>query len=317
VSEEKKSVVGKVLAWVGGVVGAVLTAILVAWVTKQFDSPAPTNPPPGTTTPARSKAPIVVGGPVHLLTPKLGDHFYSYAWSDKAEKQVSDDNVDPTLFQHDSKANELQALAPRSGTLITKDPYKNYLLTIEYKWGEKTHGDWDGKARRFYVVVNGQGEDSPVSGIWLSGYRIDLSEGACGNVSVLGTGTKASVHTKARKVPGPKPTNPKGTTPQRDQWLYDPKAELVDGIASSVAHLGCAATWEDVKGAHPSGDHSIPGDWNKLEVYCANGILKVRVNGSKDLNVFEKLTRLDGRIQIVPSGTELSIRRIDLEPPKW
>jgi hypothetical protein len=323
---EKKS--GAFLAKVfAGIFGAILAPIAVIYITKWIDTttapPSPTSPSPPP--PTKSTGPIIPGGVVHLLTPKLSDHFYSYAWTDKEvgkERYITDDNVDPSLFKMDPNTKELVVVGERLGALTTKEAYKSYLLTIEYKWGEKSYGDLDGKARRCLLLVNGQGGDGSGGKEVLLGYLIGMSEGFCGNMTAVSNGTtpalitKATVKTKERTVPGPKPT--KGAAPPgKPQWVYDPNGTEAVWDHGWVLHLGAPPKYDDVKGVHPPGDPSKPGDWNKLEVYSHGGLVKVRVNGSKDLCVFEKTSRQDGKIQILPQKSELVIRRMDVEPARW
>lgn len=236
-SEKKSS--GTVTKVITGIFAAVIAPVAVVSLTKIVnryleDKPAPNTAPAVVDThkvPGGS-GPIRVGGPVKLITAKLSDDFYTYGWDAKTKGYVANLDVDPALFSYDASTQVIKAPGEFLGSLITKRAYIDYLLTVEYKFGDKTYGDREGKARIGAVMVHGHGADGSIGATTMSGLQIDVGEGRCGNLVLRGNPdqVKADVRFKERKV---------GTAVQ---FLYNPMAPPVPVGSGGKGPPG----WKDV-----------------------------------------------------------------------
>ena len=70
------------------------------------------------------------------------------------------------------------------GYLATENEYRDYHLTVEFKWGERTDGS--GYVRNAGVLVHGTGPDgSHRSGIWMASLEVQLAQGCEGDLIVI------------------------------------------------------------------------------------------------------------------------------------
>lgn len=305
----------KVLA---AVFGAVVAPILVALGVKWGDpslwksapatqlAPAPETPPTG----SPSTGLISPTEVTHLLSPRLSDHFDFYHWS-KNNDMVRNDASGRALFPYDTASGTIRAPGHLGG-LITNRDYSNYLLTVEYRWGNKTYPGRAARSRLAHVSVHMASNDGTFSNRSRSHFEVALGEGICGNLFLKGTTDqlKAMGKVRERKVE------------TAAQWVYDPGAPAIL-LASGgkmppdfngwAHHLGAAEKFEDVKGVHPPGDPSVPGEWNKVEVACQGNTITVHVNG-KEVNALTGLNRAAGRIAVETHQAEVAFRRIDIGP---
>src|SRR6478609_7819684 len=63
------------------------------------------------------------------------------------------------------------------GYIITKQPYHNYYLRAEFKWGVGTLGERKGKARDSGILYNVQGEQK----VWPQSIEFQILEGGTGD----------------------------------------------------------------------------------------------------------------------------------------
>lgn len=307
-SEENRSG-GRARLLLTGVLVAILVLALFAILFSRTYWPMHAPRAPGPTT-AATAAPIPdVLTDLHLITPRLGDNFYSFGWSSTNQEFARDDNVSPALFFYDAAKGAIHAPAKHSGALTTKREYTNYVLTIEYTWGNKTHGERQGKRRIASVTVHGQGEHGAFSISLTSGYHVLLGEGDCGTVVLHGRPDEVQAMATGR------PRKAKAGA----RLVFDRK-EIARPVASggkpyAVCHLDAPEGFEDVAGTHPPGDPTVPGKWNTMEIVCKGQSLLVRVNG-KEVNHLTDLNRTGGKILLAPRYAEMIVRRIDVSPPR-
>jgi hypothetical protein len=216
--------------------------------------------------------------------------------------------VDRSLYAYDSGTETLQVTGGDC-ILITKHEYADYALTMEYKWGSKTGGN---KARGGSINVHAGADGIPAHELF-SVFGVFCGEGMCGNV-VLRTGA-GPIQAVARVRERP--------AGRGSQWVYDPQSSPVtlvpnkspSGFNGRVYHPNAPEQFEDVRGVHPPGDPSRPGEWNTLEINCRGATLTFRVNG-QDMVALTDLSRSSGKIVVALQGCEAAIRRLELAPAK-
>src|SRR5262249_6808618 len=62
------------------------------------------------------------------------------------------------------------------GGVATKQPYRDYRLVVEWKWGGPTLGDRASKARDSGILVHGVGEDGAYNKTWLESIESQIIE---------------------------------------------------------------------------------------------------------------------------------------------
>jgi len=193
------------------------------------------------------------------------------------------------------------------GYVATDKAYRDYHLTVEYKWGRKTDG---GKlVRNSGILLHANGPDGGAGGAWMSAIECQLAQGCVGDLIVIrGKNEKNEtipVQLTSDVVLGPdkKPRWKKGGEPrvftQRQLWwsLHDPDfKELLDTRGK-----------DDVE--------SPLGGWTRVECLCAGNRFTVRVNGTT-VNQCYDVSPAAGEILLQCEGFELFVRTFALQPCK-
>lgn|ERR1051325_5387545 len=167
------------------------------------------------------------------------------------------------------------------GYLATKQPFENYRLVAEFKWGEQTWPPRLTNACDSGVLVHMNGND----GVWPTSIEAQIIEGGTGDILVV-SGAYLTVNGETK---GPKIA--RFDRPGRNPW-------------------------QDVKGFR--GPHEIEkprGEWNQMEVLCEGDKVGITVNGRKTLEGTNAIPHA-GKIVLQSEGAEILFRRLDLYPLK-
>lgn len=173
--------------------------------------------------------------------------------------------------------------------LFTKKEYKNYRLSLEYKWGQKKFAPRDTFVRDAGVIVHVHGDDT----IWPNGIECQIQEGDTGDLWVIGSKASSRVDKTIQNY------SPDGSL----QTKGDPEQKF------HRFHRGYC--WER------------PG-WNSVELEVRGDHAKFYVNGhlvneaidmkywDETESVWKPLT--SGKIVIQAEGAELYYRNIKIKP---
>jgi hypothetical protein len=193
------------------------------------------------------------------------------------------------------------------GYVATDNPYRDYHLVVEYRWGKRTDG---GKyVRNSGVLLHAVGPDGGAGGAWMSSVECQLAQGCVGDLIVIRgkdeKGKVIPVQLTADVALGPdkRPRWKEGGAPRvftRGQlwWsMHDPGfKELLDTRGK-----------DDVE--------SPLGEWTRVECLCAGKTITVKVNGTT-VNKCYDVYPSAGKILLQSEGFELSVRRFELHPLK-
>ncbi len=195
--------------------------------------------------------------------------------------------------------NQIHITGKGWGYLETKESYDNFRLTLEYKWGERTWGNREKKARDAGVFLHCHDR----YGDWPRGVEVQLIEGGSGNLNFLHGKEDIIVTANCylEKV-------------NQGQWFAN---GLPKPLRGNVVKLFCeyrSPQWRDVKGIRGTGDVENPvGEWNQLEVLSDNGVIEVLLNGKK-VNRVEKSPFVSGSISLQSEEAEWFVRNWKIEP---
>jgi hypothetical protein len=134
----------------------------------------------------QTPTPLKQGMTVDLFNGKNLDGWY----------QISDEmGSDKELFMADGGTihaypKQAENSVQSFGAIITKSEYKNYVLTLEYKWGEKKFKPRDNFVRDAGVLIHVSGEDV----IWPSGIECQVQEGDTGDLWIVKSRASSKVH---------------------------------------------------------------------------------------------------------------------------
>ncbi|MEO5999741.1 MAG: DUF1080 domain-containing protein, partial [Chitinophagaceae bacterium] len=189
------------------------------------------------------------------------------------------------------------------GCITTNKEYSNYKLVVEYKWGNKTYGSRDGKARDNGILFHSKGEDGGYSGTWMHSIECNVIEGGTGDFIVVGDKSNDFLL-----------TSPVASEKQNGSYIYQPGGEPVTVNSGRINWIGRDPAWKDEKDFRGINDVENPvGEWNRLECIAKGRELSIYLNGT--LVNHAMFSRPDeGRIQIQSEGAEIFYRRVDLTP---
>ena len=194
-------------------------------------------------------------------------------------------NYDPDhVFQVENGV--LHVSGKEMGYVITKQPYHYFYLQAEFKWGEGTYGDREGKARDSGVLYNIQGDQKA----WPRSIEFQITEGVTGDFWM--TDGAALTGRDGKRVTGP------------------------PGGAMKIDHSGKGPSQNVVGFRDPIGDLEKPhGEWNQLVLVVHGNDVKQYVNG-KLANEGTDPFPAEGKILFQSEGSELCFRNMKLYPLK-
>lgn len=189
------------------------------------------------------------------------------------------------------------------GCITTENEYENYLIVLEFKWGEETHPPRKERARDSGLLLHSQGEDGSSGGIWMHSIECQMIEGGTGDIIVVGDGTDAFSVTAAA---APKK--------QGNSFVYQPGGEKQTINSGRINWIGRDPDWKDIKGVRGPYDVEKPlGEWNKLECVANGDQLTIFLNG-KLVNKATRVKPQKGKIQIQSEAAEVFVRKVELLP---
>ena len=192
------------------------------------------------------------------------------------------------------------------GYVATEKEYKDYRVSVEFKWGSRTDG---GKyVRNSGLLIHANGPDG-CAGAWLSCIECQLAQGCVGDlIGIKGKdseGKALPLTFTVDTVPGPdkRPRWKKGGTPTvysgKQLWWsnHDPDfKELLDTRGKN-----------DVE--------SPMGEWTRMEIVADGSRLQVFVNGTQ-VNEAYDVSPASGKILLQCEGFEVFFRKFELRPLK-
>lgn len=228
---------------------------------------------------------------------------------------VDDHHADPsrvfTVVDRIDGAPAIRISGEVWGGLLTKATYRDYRLTVEYRWGGATWGARKTRARDSGILLHAQGRPGNTSrdfnGPWLRSIEFQIIEGGVGDIILV------SGYSDTGELLEPALTV-QCRTDRDGETVYDPEGERKVLSSGRVNWWGRSVDWEDRLGFRGPDDVESAGPaWTRLEAVARNGTLRYFVNG-RLVNEATETSVTEGRIMIQSEGAEIYIRRVDLEP---
>jgi hypothetical protein len=186
------------------------------------------------------------------------------------------------------------------GGIATQQPYRDYHLVVEWRWGSKTWGARETKARDSGILVHGVGPDGAVSGVWLESIESQIIEGGSGDILFVAGKAKPTGSAKIRSL--------------GKEIYWDPAGAPTDKITQRLDWWGRSPEWKDELGFRGPQDVEKPvGQWNRHEIYVEGDRISCVLNG-KLVNQAYNLTHTAGKIQIQSEGAEIFVRKVEIQP---
>jgi hypothetical protein len=194
------------------------------------------------------------------------------------------------------------------GYICTKQPYKDYHLVVEYRWGGQTWQSRKTAARDSGVIVHCVEPDGSFGNVFMAGIEAQIIEGGTGDFILVSgkraDGSDISVSLTAE------------TTKDRDGetvWMKGGQRTTFNNF-TRINWYGRDPDWTDTLGYRGKQDIESPGkEWTRLDVICDGGHIIYRVNGIQANEGFDSIPS-SGKILIQTEGAEVYVRRFDLQP---
>lgn len=201
-----------------------------------------------------------------------------------------EDGMDKNLFKVEdgmihAYADQVHNSEQTYAGIVTKKTYSNYILTLEYKWGEKKFKPRHDFVRDAGIMFHIHG--APL--IWPNSVECQIQEGDTGDLWIIGTKATSKVSNVIRNYSPTGEEITRGTPEKRFDRF----------------HRGYS--WE------------LP-DWNKVEIEVRGDYAKFTVNGKvvneaidmmywdEAANVYKPLT--EGKILLQAEGAEIYYRNV-------
>jgi hypothetical protein len=191
------------------------------------------------------------------------------------------------------------------GYVATERAYRDYHLTVEYKWGERTFNSK--YVRNSGVLLHATGPDGGRGGVWMNSIECQLAQGCEGDFIVIRGSDEAS---KA---------NPATITCETILGA-DQKTRWKRGGQKAI-HSGKQFWWSqhdpefkeliDTRGRW---DVASPlGEWTRLECLCDGDRITVKINGQEVNECFDTIPSA-GKILLQNEGFEVLFRKFEISP---
>lgn len=192
-----------------------------------------------------------------------------------------------------------------AGYLATRDAYRNYHLSVEYKWGTKTDGSK--YVRNSGILLHGTGPDGSSRGVWMASIECQLAQGCEGDVIVIrgkddGGNTIPVTVSSETRVAGD----------GRTRWQKGGKPTLHSGRQFwwSEHQVG----FKELLDTRGDNDKASPlGEWTKVECVCRGDRITIRING-ETVNEFYDVSPSEGRILLQNESNEIYFRNLEIRP---
>lgn len=196
------------------------------------------------------------------------------------------------------------------GSIITKKPYRDYHLVLEYKFGDKTWQTRKKAARDTGLLIHSNGADGGYGGIWKPSLEVQIIEGGVGDFVFVSGNDDAG-----KPVPLSLTSNVGRDRDDEVVWKADgPLETFGNAKRRRINWFGRDPDWKDEIGFRGPQDVDSPhGQWTRLDVIADKGHIEVFVNGVKVNEAFDSQPQA-GQIQLQTELAEVFFRKWELWP---
>ena len=228
---------------------------------------------------------------------------YWYTWLKKVQKRGEDPD---RVFQ--AEGSTLKVTGTDFGCVTTRDAYRDYRLTLEFRYVDNDVQVNKTDARDGGILFHSTGRDGVFGpGIWMSSFEYNIIQGASGDMLVVGSDTECPGVYRCRGNVDPKT---KGESAQH--WDPNgPEIEMVD--RGRIRRPDVDLEWKNLKSQPLSPNENPIGEWNTAEVVCRGDTAVFYFNGMKT-GEYRGLNPSGGRIQLQSEGFGIEYRNIVLSP---
>ena len=191
------------------------------------------------------------------------------------------------------------------GYAATEKAYRDYRVTVEYKWGKKTDG---GKfVRNSGLLLNAIGPHGGANGTWMSCVEVQLAQGCVGDLIAI-----RGKDEKGETIPVSLSSDIEVGPDKRPRWKLGGKKTVF--TSRQLWWNGHDPDFQELLDTRGKNDVESPlGEWTKVECVCERDTITVIVNGTT-VNKAYDVTPAAGRILLQVEGFELFVRKFEIAP---
>lgn len=191
------------------------------------------------------------------------------------------------------------------GYVGTSQSYKNYHLSVDYKWGERTDGS--GYVRNSGILLHAVGPEGNARGIWMASIEVQLAQGCEGDLIVI----RGKDH-HGNVIPVTLTSDTITASDGRTRWSKGGKRTPYTGKQFwwSKHEVGFKERL-DTRGKD---DVASPlGEWTNVECICDGDRITVKING-QTVNECYNVFPTEGRILFENEQNEIYFRNLEIRP---
>jgi len=189
------------------------------------------------------------------------------------------------------------------GYLATVDSYKNYHLSLEYRWGEKVDGS--GYVRNSGILLHATGPNGNAQGIWMASVECQLAQGCEGDLIVIrGNDTAGEV------IPVTLTSKTIVAKDGNTRWNRSGKKTSYSGKQFWWSHHQVG--FEERLDTRGKDDVASPlGEWTRVDCICQSDRITIKINGVT-VNQCHAVFPSSGKILLENEDNEIFFRNIEI-----
>jgi 3-keto-disaccharide hydrolase len=191
------------------------------------------------------------------------------------------------------------------GYVATREAYRDFHLSVEYRWGWKNPNDK--YVRNSGVLLHGVGPDGSQNGVWMTSIECQLAQGCEGDLILI----------KGKSADGsPYPATITSTTrvaeDGKTRWEKEGQPTVYSGRQLWWSkHQPHFKELIDTRGQN---DVASPlGEWTRVECLCQGSRITIKINGETVNECFDA-NPAAGKILLQSEGHEVFFRNLELRP---
>lgn len=191
------------------------------------------------------------------------------------------------------------------GYVATRTAYKDFHLSVDYRWGRKNPNDK--YVRNSGILLHGVGPDGSQNGVWMTSIECQLAQGCEGDL-ILIKGKTATGDVYPATLSSMTRTAADGKT----RWHKEGKPTVYSGKQFWWSqHQPFFKELIDTRGEH---DVASPlGEWTRVECICESSRVTIKVNG-ETVNECYDVKPAAGKVLLQTEGHEVFFRNLELKP---
>lgn len=192
-----------------------------------------------------------------------------------------------------------------AGYLATRQAYRDYHLSLEYRWGERTFGSK--YVRNSGVLLHGVGPHGGSRGVWMTCIEVQLAQGCAGDFIVIRGKDDAG-----ETIPATLTSDTVLGTDKKTRWQRGGKPTVYSGRQFWWSqHDPTFKELIDTRGQHDV--ESQLGEWTRVDCICRGDRITVKINGTTVNECYDVFPSA-GRILLQSEGFEMDFRKVMLRP---